>query len=136
MIITLISPDKLTLSMFIDFYRTLYLDGRELSLIPINYNLSLATKKSIIDSVKEKYNSDKDLILFSIKIPYDVKGIKEPELSQHYAKYYPLELEIISTYIVAFDIYSVTPVIIKDRIGNFIDIVKRWESNLKKLGDA
>lgn len=136
MILTLISPDKLTLSMFIDFYKTLYSGGRKSYLIPMNSGLSLVAKEKIIEDVKENYSPDNDLIFFSVKTTRDIHNINEPDLKQHYMKYLTTELEEISSYIVAFDIYSVTPVMLKDRYNDLPNIIQRWESNLKKLGDT
>lgn len=136
MILTLISPDKLTLSMFTDFYRTVYSEGRIPFFIPVNSSLSQYSKEKIIEGVKINYNPDKDLIFFTIKTPFEAVSKKDPDLKQHYMKYLLKDLEEISSYIVAFDIYSITPIMIKDQYGNLTEIIQRWESNLKKLGDS
>jgi len=122
--------------MFTDFFKTLYSGGRTPYLIPINSNLSEQQKKHIVDGTKKEYVPDKDLIFFTIKVPKTTKGIKESELKQHYKRCLSSCVEDLSSYIVAFDIYSVTPVMIKDMYGDLEHILKRWESNLKKLGDS
>jgi len=134
MIITLISPDNLTMNMFFDFYRTLYSEGREISLIPLNNLLSQQQKESIIEDIEENIKIDKDLIFIPVKIPKNVSGIKEPVLEDHYRNMIPQKLLDVSSYVIAFDIYSVTPVVVKDRIGNSLEIIQRWERNLNKLG--
>jgi hypothetical protein len=143
MIITLISPDKLTLSMFVDFYRSLYSEGREVLFTPINHLLSYEKKNIIINDLIKKDSEDVKEKLVFVTLKSDKKEILDTDSmedrSNKYLKLIPLRLSEVSTYILAFDIYSVTPMVLKDRFRSAEDksleiVLNRWNENLKKFG--
>ena len=61
MILTIISPDKLTLSMFSDFYKSLY--NPEIKIIDLNYMYSEDILANIINDLDSKTSKDRYDIL-------------------------------------------------------------------------
>jgi hypothetical protein len=127
MVVTVISSNKITLNMFIDFYRYLYAQGKNIEFVPINILFSEEKKKSIIDSIGcDKY---KDSVVFvPIKVPAKTREIKDT-----YESVLPSSLYNISDMVVAFECNSTTPIQIKGDTDTLTGIFGRWEQNITKL---
>jgi hypothetical protein len=133
MVITVISPDKLTLSMFVDFYKTLYSVGKQTEVLPMNILFGDAQKEGTVRTIKDLHDPDKHDIFVTIKTKF-LKQRPDGDISSYYKKSAPDSLVAISDYIIAFDIYSTSPIIIKGSNSKLPSILERWENNINKLG--
>jgi hypothetical protein len=119
-IITVISPDKLSMTMFCDYYRTVFIGERSSEILDINCILSKSMQgykiKEFIDINK---NSDFIIIKYKIK-PKTVLSL-------------PPEIEQFSNYIVQFDMFSNHPNLVKDEDGMGKNIIDRYNLNISKM---
>ena len=116
-IITVVSPDKLSMTMFCSFYESIYVGDRLCGILDINCLFSketqgLKTKEFI------ELNRNADFII----IKYKVKSNTKLSL--------PLEIENNSDYIVKFDMFSNHPDLIKDADGKGVEIIDRYNKNI------
>jgi len=121
-IITMVSQDKLSLSMFVDFYKTLYdSDAVVLDLNTLNSRNILDAIVKDATSNNPRATSEQGAILIKLKTSkkIDIKDL-------------PSEIEQRSAYIVQFDLFSTKPEVLKDRDGKFAPILARWEDNIEK----
>ena len=117
MIITIISPDKLTLSMFSDFYKTLYnSDVKEV-------DLTCLFSSDIIDG-KIKEILQTSLKGRTVLIKYKIKNQTK--------EFHPSVIEH-SSMVVKFDIFSTEPEIIKSTGEETSNILDRWKNNIQAL---
>lgn len=121
MIITIISSDKITLSMFSDYFKTLYSTNtvpiiKDLtSLFSTNYQVSL------FKDLSSSLNKDESLIL-----KYKTKKTSKRNL--------PQEIFNGSDYVVYIDLFSTKPEVLKALDPEWIKMVlSRWETNIEKL---
>lgn len=123
MIITLVSPDKLSPSMFVDFYKALY-DSDALVL-----DLNSLISRDVLDTlVRDAVANNKERVLSeqaAILIKY--KSKKKVALEA-----LPTEIAQKSAYIVYFDLFSTKPELLKDRDGKLAPVLARWEANIEK----
>jgi len=123
MIITIVSQDKLSLSMFVDFYKALYDSGAEV--LDLNSLISRDVLDTIVgDAIRlhhDRVISEQAAILIKYKTK---KKVAFEAL--------PTEIVQKSAYIVQFDIFSTKPEVLKDLDGKFAPILARWEENIEK----
>lgn len=119
MVITLFSPDKLSLSMFTDYYKTLY-DG---SIVPLDINgfYSGDIQENLFKMAIEKSPNR------SIIVRYKAYKKSTPQTI-------PLAITEGSTYVIQFDLFSTVPVVLKGEGDPILQgILDRWERNIKKF---
>lgn len=118
-IITIISPDKLSMSMFYDFYRAIYVGEDTLNILDLNCIFSQeAVDVRMSEFVKSSENYSHGIIKYKTKVK-TVLTI-------------PQKILEYSDYIVKFDIYSNHPDLIKDS-GGGVAVIDRWNKNIIKL---
>ena len=119
-ILTVISPDKLSMSMFCDFYSSIYVGEDTLKIIDLN---CIFSKEAISSKVQELIDSCKDYSHGIIKFKTKVQTVLviSPEIEKY------------SDYIIKFDMFSSHPDILKDTDGKGKLIVERWNNNIIKL---
>jgi hypothetical protein len=124
MIITVLSKDKISLSMFVDFYKTLYDSSAEV--LDLNTLISSDMLDSIVRNAigtnLDRATSESAAFLIKLKTK---KSMIVEEL--------PTEIKFKSDYIVQFDLFSTKPEVLKDRDGKFAPILERWEANIEKM---
>jgi len=124
MIITVLSKDKISLSMFVDFYKTLYDSSAEV--LDLNTLISSDMLDSIVRNAigtnLDRATSESAAFLIKLKTK---KSMTVEEL--------PTEIKFKSDYIVQFDLFSTKPEVLKDRDGKFAPILERWEANIEKM---
>ena len=119
-VITIISPDKLSMSMFCDFYRSAFIGEKLYKILDMNcLNSSKAQELIVLDFFK----NNKDLSEVIVK--YKIKSQTKLQI--------PKALEDVSNYIVKFDIFSTHPELIKDSDQKGKGIVERWATNISKM---
>jgi len=122
-IITIVSPDKITPSMFINFYEKLYGDNKIVLAIDINILYSKPVQEKIfVDALKEAKQKGLSLIVkYTIKLNTDL------------SKYMiPMCFIDNSDLIIKFDMFSTKPEVIKDRYGS-ISLLEKWEANIASM---
>ena len=126
-IYTVLSPDKISISMFSSFLKGIY--GDNLSLLDMNDILSFDLKNDIIKSLIDKYqNTQKDFV-----IRYKLRTRINTLDPQAILKNLPENILSNSKYIILFDLYSQKPIILKDEESSLSSIVERWEKYLEAL---
>jgi hypothetical protein len=124
MVLTLVSTDKVSLSMFVDFYKTLY--DSDARVIDLNNVISSEMLNSIVKNAIginiQRATSKTSAVIIKLKTK---KDMTLEEL--------PPEIERNSTYIIRFGLFSTTPEVLKDRPGDFGPVLQRWDANIKKL---
>jgi len=116
-IITVISPDKLSMTMFCSFYESIYVGDRLCGILDINCLFSKETQDLKTKEFIE-LNRNADFII----IKYKIKGNTKLSL--------PFEIEINSDYIIKFDMFSNHPDLIKDADGKGVEIIDRYNKNI------
>ena len=119
-VITVISPDKLSLSMFCDFYRSVFIGDNLYKILDMNCLNSIKAQNLI---VQDFFRNNKDLSETIVK--YKIKSQTKLQI--------PESLEIVSNYIIKFDIFSTHPELTKDSDGKGKDIIERWTKNISKM---
>jgi len=117
MVITIASSDKLTLSMFSDFYKTLY--SPDIRLIDLSCLYSEDILEAKINEISEMAKSGRDIF-----IKYKMK----PQ-----TKVIPTLLIDKSDLLVKFDIFSTVPEVIKDFGPETENLLNRWKMNIEKF---
>jgi hypothetical protein len=124
MLITIVSKDKLSLSMFIDFFRSLY--DSDVALLDLNINTSTEMLNSLtsnfIDHHAKRVSAEQAWCIIKLKTrgPLTFDRL-------------PLEIAQKSSYIIQFDLFSSKPELLKDLDGKLKPILDRWEANIKKF---
>jgi len=126
MILTISSPDKLTLSMFVDFYKSVY--DSDVKIFDLNCLFSdqiLEKKMQDIKMYDVKDASCVDrFVLIKLKTRIQTKQISP-------------SIENISDFIIRFDLYSTEPEIIKMSVPEKIaPIIERWKKNIDMLNQS
>jgi hypothetical protein len=104
-IFTIVSPDKLTQSMFIDYYRSQYVN-KEVIPMDLNSLLSVDAQERGIQSAIETIESTRtNLDLVDIIIKYKIKNKTQVIVPDH--------IMSISDDVLKFDIYSAHPEVLK-----------------------
>jgi len=120
MIITLVSPDKLTLSMFADFYKSCFCSTVEI--LDLNNLYSREAQDQFMDELLRR---DNDRAAFLIK--YKTK--KSPEEIQ-----VPESLVEGSSYMLTFEMLSMEPGIIRQAKPEYLEeVLKRWKMNIERM---
>jgi hypothetical protein len=117
MIITIVSSDKLTLSMFSDFFKSLY--SSDVKIVDLNCLYS----EDVISSKMEEFleiNSKGRDVLIKYKIKIQTKEI-------------PLIITDKSDQVFKFDIYSTEPEVIKGSHSDIDSMLNRWKMNIEKF---
>lgn len=125
MILTIASPDKITISMFIDFFKSLYDSSVKISDLNCLYSKEVIQKRlSLITELDKKLlNRDKEIIIVYYKMKPQTKEI------------YPMIIDS-SDFVIKFDTYSTHPEIIKEKFPEIIKpIMDRWVMNIKKMNN-
>jgi len=117
MIITIASSDKLTLSMFGDFYKSLY--SLDIKMIDLNCLYSEDVLAIKIKEILEIGRKGRDIF-----IRYKMKT-QTKEIS-------PILIEK-SDLLIKFDIFSTEPEIIKGCGSNTSIIIDRWKKNIEQI---
>jgi len=122
-IITIVSPDKITPSMFIDFYEKLYGDNKIVLVRDINFLYSKPVQEMMfVDALKEAKEKGLSLI-----VKYTVKP--NTDLSKYMI---PMCFLDDSDLVIKFDMYSTKPEVIKDRQESTA-LLEKWEANIASL---
>jgi hypothetical protein len=124
MIITVVSKDKISLSMFVDFYKTLYDSNTrvvDLNMLNSSDVLNAIVKSTVGDNVTQTAPKDSNII---IKLKTK-RSLTINEL--------PTEIARSSFYIIQFDLYSTKPEVLKARDSAIDPILARWEANIEKM---
>jgi hypothetical protein len=119
-IITVISPDKLSMSMFCDFYKTIYIGDDIYKVLDMSCLNTPQTQELI---VKDFIEINKDLRNAIIK--YKIKPKTKLDVL-------PKVITEVSQYIIRFDMFSTHPEIVKDFDGSGKEIIDRWLANIAK----
>jgi hypothetical protein len=118
--ITVISSDKLSMTMFCDYYKAVFVGERSLETLDINCILSKSMQGAKIRDFID-INKDSDFIIIKYKTkPKTVLSL-------------PSEVEQFSDYIVQFDMFSSHPNLLKDGDDKGKDIVDRYIRNISKM---
>ena len=124
MVITIVSRDKLSLSMFVDFYKSLY--DSDAPVLDLNLLTSAEILNEIVrgklDADSQRAESSEMCILIKLKSKKDVDLVDLPK-----------EIERRSHYIIRFGLFSTKPEFLKERDGRFRPIMERWEKNIEKM---
>ena len=116
--ITIVSPDKISLGMFADFFRRNV--GAEYLIGDLHYLMDKDSFNSFLDGMLEK--SDKTILRYYIKRRADVN-----------VEIIPSELMDKSDVVVWFQLYATKPDVLKDTIG-FMDRHKdNWDKFVEML---
>jgi len=124
MLITVVSKDKLSLSMFIDFFKSLY--DSDVALLDLNINTSTEMLNSLTTSFIERHSkriiAEQAWCIIKLKTrgPLTIDSL-------------PQEIAQNSSYIIQFDLFSAKPALLKDCDGKIKPILDRWEANIKKF---
>ena len=106
--------------MFCDFYKSVFIGDGLYNVLDMNCLNSLKAQELI---VQDFFKNNKDLNEVIIK--YKIKSQTKLQI--------PKALELISNYIVKFDIFSTHPELTKDSDGKGKDIIERWIKNISKM---
>jgi len=124
MVITIASPDKLSISMFLSYMRFCYKNDCKIGAIQ-----SLWTLESINKYVDELLKTpDFNNVLFSFYAKRKVNV--EPK------EVVPLKLVEVSDMIVWMDLYSVEWKVLKDTLNQAPSLLERWKKNMSKIGGS
>jgi hypothetical protein len=117
--ILIASPDKISLSSFTKFLRREL--GQDYRIGSIHSLMSEEAKNAFIEDFCNK----------SVKgiFSYYAKGIKSSEP----INFLPLKAVEQSDFVVWFDLFSTTPVILKDREGCLRPTVTKWNSYIERM---
>jgi hypothetical protein len=116
-ICTVISPDKLSMSMFYDFLRSF---GGSVKAVDFNCLNTKSMQQAMFEELVNNYKSE-DLILIKYKIkPQTVLNL-------------PQIVKEKSHYIIKFDMFSTHPELIKDADGKGKNIIEEWVVNVTKM---
>jgi hypothetical protein len=121
MIFTIISPDKISLSMFCDFYRSIYLNGVKNEVIDLGYLYDATYQQHAYDSYKEQFKDGVVLVKYKIKSFTKLETLPEAVIK-------------LSDHVIRFDLYSYEPIVVSSVDQNFLDaVLDRFRLNVKKL---
>lgn len=125
MLITLISPDKTSMAMFVDFYMQLY--DRDAKVFDTNSLFSGDIREKFFKALKEQNLEEKK------KRTYIVKFFTKPQtdIDQLIGE----GCREMSDLIIRFDMFSTHPELIKDNPEISKNMMDRWEKNIKMLND-
>ena len=119
-IITIVSPDKITPSMFKDFYEKIYGDNKIVLVRDINFLYSKPIQEAMFSS-SLKEADEKGL---SLIIKYSIKP--NTDLSKYLI---PMCFLDSSDLVIKFDMFSTKPEVIKDKFDS-LSILEKWEANI------
>jgi hypothetical protein len=124
MVITIASPDKLSISMFLSFMK--FCMGKDYSIGMIQWLWSKeALEKFVEDSLKKT-----DRLIFSY-----FAGTREKSVQPEQAfKIIPEKLMNVSNMVVWMDYYSINWLVLKDTEKQATDLMERWAKNMNKMG--
>jgi hypothetical protein len=118
MIITVSSPDKLTLSMFSDFFKSLYSSDVKLVDLTCLYSPEIIDSKMLeLATLSQKSKRD---ILIKYKTKPQTKELPQVILDS-------------SDVVIKFEIYSLEPEIIKAKVLDVPPIIDRWKKNIERF---
>jgi hypothetical protein len=117
MIITVASSDKLTLSMFGDFYKSIY--SSDIKMVDLNCLYSEDILETKIKGFLEIARKGRD-ILIRFKMKAQTKEVS------------PILIEN-SDLLIKFDIFSTEPEVIKDCGSDTYIILDRWRKNIERF---
>ena len=119
-IVTVISPDKLSMTMFYDFYKSVYVGDGSLSVLDINCLFSKEVQNAKTrEFIKANENSENILIKYKIKL--------KTVLSL------PAEIEQNSDYIIKFDMFSNHPELLKVKDEKGKAMIERYILNVTNM---
>jgi hypothetical protein len=119
-VVTVISPDKLSMTMFCDFYKFIYAGDGSLSVLDINCLFSREVQDAkTIEFIKANKNSENILIKYKTRL--------KTVLSL------PPEIENNSDYIVKFDMFSNHPELLKDKDEKGKAMIERYILNVANM---
>lgn len=123
-IFTVVSSDKITHGMFVDYYKSV--TNREVVVLEINCLLSSDTQiKAIEEAIRYVENKGKEDTT-DILIKYRVKARSASVINE--------EILQKSNYVIKFDMFSTHPEIIKNADGDYlISFNKQWEDHIERL---
>lgn len=122
MILTVVSPDKLSLSMFMDFYTKIY---AKLRIVDLN---NLYSDDMIRSMLMEARDKTKDLENISCLVKFKTKPNTPPSLSV------PDPVLNLSDFVIRFSLYSNTPEVRKSVSPEILDpVIERWNKNIELM---
>lgn len=122
-IITVVSPDRISLNMFQNYMTREYYKGDNISTLGLNSLISEQKRNEIINTVSEGSKGTL-LVLLKTKAKSDIRKNVGDKLFG------------ISSLVVKLDLYSVTPEYIKDDENEKEKIESGWKDFVKKLEKA
>jgi len=117
MIFTIVSPDKLSLSMFTDFFKR-NVDGN-VSVGEIISLYSQEMQERIMDDFLNRSPETNVLIRYKTKRATKVESIPEKLFNG-------------SDYVVKFDLYSMEPEILKEKQQDLGPLLDKWKQDVEK----
>jgi len=136
MIVSIISPDKVSITMCQSFLKAVY--GQNIRMVHLNH---LLTQEDIENRIKllnliqpnpEKPEEINNPDLNKCLLTYFVKKVPNAEP----LRYVPSKLGEISDLIIWIDLYSTDWVILKDKMNQGIILMDRWNQNIKRMNAA
>ena len=124
-IVTIVSPDKLTPSMFVDFYQAKN-PYKEVIAVDINSLFSTEAQNQIVKDIVKYIEKNDKSDTTDIIIKYKIKINTEVILTDDIMNY--------SGYVLKFDIFSTHPEIVKAKDLEFIKaLTADWLENIERL---
>lgn len=124
MVVTVVSPDKISISMFLSYMK--FRLGKEYMIGMIQ---SIWSKESI-DLYVEDFLKKTDKLLFSYYVKSKVTATSNEDL----LKIIPEKLVLGSNLIVWMGQFSTTWVVLKDKNNQAPEYIDRWNQNISKMG--
>jgi hypothetical protein len=123
MIVTIVSPDKISISMFLSYMKFCLGKDHKIGMIQ-----SLWCRDSIDKFIDENLKKN-DKFLFS----YYAKSLKQVS-KDDLLKIIPDKLMCISDLVVWMDLFSTDWVVLKDTGNIAPSLIERWKKNINKMG--
>jgi hypothetical protein len=124
-IVTIVSPDKITQSMFSDYFRKMN-NMSEVVVLDINSLFSPEVQENALNQAIEHVKSGSNEGSSVILIKYKVKARTEPILNTL--------IEDSSELVVKFDLFSTHPIILKDLSeGSYSSFFEGWMEHVEIL---
>lgn len=121
MIITIVSPDKISLSMFCDFYQSIYLNGVKSDIVDLGCLFDKEYQQRMYEGYKKEFDDGVLLIKYKIKFNTKIEGLPEAVTK-------------LSDHAIRFDLYSFEPLIMASVDQTYLlPILDRYRLNIKKL---
>jgi len=123
MVLIVVSPDKLSLSMFVDFYNSVYCRNTKRIIRDLSCLYSIDIQEQTLRGIIEAFTDTVILIKYKIKPQTIVEKLPSSVLD-------------LSDYTICFkELYSSHPILLRgDEYDPHInDVLRRWKLNIEKI---